>query len=89
MSLWHKLWFCGRKWKGCVCCRLHAYLGVNFDGNPNWVLNFDFLKQVLNNARLGIILFQTWHLSPNYHHFRSSWHGCNHVITKSQIPMNL
>ena len=42
---------------------LPAYLGVNFDGNPNWVLNFDFPKRVLNNARLDIILFQTWHLS--------------------------
>ena len=27
---------------------------------PIWVLIFDFPKQVLNNARLGIILFQTW-----------------------------
>ena len=43
---------------------LRAYLGVNFDGNPNWVLIFDFPKRLLNNARLGIILFQTWHLSP-------------------------
>ena len=30
---------------------------------PIWVLIFDFPKQVLNNAHLGVILFQTWHLS--------------------------
>ena len=60
-----QLWFV-EEWKGCVwLCVLRAYLGVNFDGNPNWVLNFDFTKQVLNNAQLGIILFQTWHLSQD------------------------
>ena len=30
--------------------------------NPNWVLIFDCPKRVLNNARLGVILFQTWAL---------------------------
>ena len=55
------LWKSGK----VVCCRLHACLGVNFDGNPNWVLIFDFPKQVLNNTPLGVILFQTWHLSLN------------------------
>ena len=63
LGLRRKLWFV-EEWKGYVwLCVLHAYLGVNFDGNPNWVLNFDFPKRVLNNARLGVILFQTWHLS--------------------------
>ena len=67
LSLRRKLWFV-EEWKGCVrLCVLCAYLGVNFDGNPNWVLNFDFPKWVLNNARLGVILFQTWHLSLNNH----------------------
>jgi hypothetical protein len=61
---------CGfvEEWKDHVCWRLPAYLGVNFDGNPNWVLIFDFPKQVLNNTQLGIILFQTWHLSQPCNH---------------------
>jgi len=34
-------------------------LGVIFDGIPNWVLFLMVPKWVLNNARLGVILFQT------------------------------
>ena len=48
---------------GSVCHRLHATLGVNIDGNPNWMSIFYFPKWVLNNIQLSIILFQTW-LSP-------------------------
>ena len=42
------LWKSGK----VVCRRLHAYLGVNFDGNLNLVLIFDFPKRVLNNASI-------------------------------------
>ena len=63
LGLRRKLWFV-EEWKGCVWwCVLRAYLGVIFYGNPNWVLTFDLPKWVLKDARLGDILFQTWHLS--------------------------
>ena len=58
---------CGRVERVCVVVCAVCQFGVNFDGNPNWVLNFDFPKQVLNNARLGIILFQTWHKRCQIH----------------------